>query len=75
MTRSIAEIAAKLKSGVEARNAEIKTNLESLFEASNSKLKADLESPSPKKAVAPATPASSGNWFLSRKPWSWMYRD
>jgi hypothetical protein len=75
MTDNIAELAAKLKSGVEARNAELKTSLESVFEASNAKLKAALELPSPQKAVAPAKQDSSGNWLLSRKPWSWMYRD
>jgi hypothetical protein len=75
MTKSIAEIAASLKSDVEARNAELKTNIESVFEASNAKLMTDINSPPPKKTEAPTKPASTGNWLLSRKPWSWMYRD
>jgi hypothetical protein len=75
MTNSIAEIAARLKSDVEARNAELKTNIESFFETSNAKLMTDTKSPTPKKTEAPTKPDSAGNWLLSRKPWSWMYRD
>ena len=75
MTVSIAEIAAKLKSGVESQNALIKTSIESRFEASSAKLKADIDNPPPKKTVAPVKPVSSGIWFLARKPWSWKYRD
>jgi hypothetical protein len=75
MTDNIAKLATKLQSGVEARNAEIKTSLQSAFEASSAKLKATLESPSPPKAEAPTKQDSSGNQILSRKPWSWLYRD
>ena len=52
---SLSQVAAKLKSGVEASNAQINADLETLFATSNAKLKSDLEALSPRPRVVPET--------------------
>jgi hypothetical protein len=74
MTDTIAELAAKMISGVQARNAGIVLSLKSTIERSSQKLVADVKS-SFKKPEAPPAPKPSTPWFLSRKRWAWKYHD
>ena len=74
MSDKIVELAAKMISGIQSRNAGIVLNLKTRFEQSSAKLIADVKSTLQEPATS-AKPKSSSLWFLSRKPWAWKYHD
>jgi hypothetical protein len=74
MADKIVELAAKMVSGVQARNAGIVLSLKSTFQRSTEKLIADVKS-SLQKEEPPPAPKPSTRWLLSRKRWAWKYHD
>ena len=74
MSDKIIELAAKMISGVQTRNAGIVLNLKTRLEQSSEKLIADVKTKLEVPA-APAKPRLSSLWFLARKPWAWKYHD
>ena len=74
MSDKIVELAAKMLSGIQTRNAGIVLSLKTRLEQSSEKLIAEVKS-TLQEPTAPAKPKLSSLWFLARKPWAWKYHD